>query len=182
MNLELHTAATELSRRRLLGAGLALSGLALAGCASAPSGPSIGRVVVVGGGFGGATAAKYLRRLNPALRITLVEPADRFVMCPMSNRVIYGGLGLADISRPYDRWASRHEIRIVRAAADDDDMRCRLRAGAQRGAGERGGAGGAEQGASSQCHARLPFTSRAARSDARCAAARRRCSRARADA
>ena len=45
---------SELSRRSLLGAGMALGGLTLAGCASTASGPSSGRVVVVGGGFGGA--------------------------------------------------------------------------------------------------------------------------------
>ena len=56
MSFERHP---DLSRRRLLGAGFALSGLALTGCASAPArGPSIGRVVVVGGGFGGGTAAR----------------------------------------------------------------------------------------------------------------------------
>ncbi len=124
-----------LTRRTLLctAGAAALTGAPLrAGAQATP------HVVVVGGGFGGATAAKYLRRLNPALRITLVEPADRFVMCPMSNRVIYGGLGLADISRPYDRWASRHEIRIVRAAADDIDVERReLRAGGERIAWER---------------------------------------------
>ena len=66
---------SELSRRRLLGAGAALSGLTLAGCASMSSGPSIGRVVVVGGGFGGATAARYLKMWGGNVDVTLVERA-----------------------------------------------------------------------------------------------------------
>ena len=101
MNLELHTAATELSRRRLLGAGLALSGLALAGCASAPSGPSIGRVVVVGGGFGGSTAARYLKMWGGNVDVTLVDRNPDFVSCPISNLVIGGHKQMADITRGY---------------------------------------------------------------------------------
>jgi sulfide dehydrogenase [flavocytochrome c] flavoprotein chain len=50
-----------------------------------------GRVVVVGGGFGGATAAKYLKRGNPKLQVTLVEPAKRFYTCPFTN-LHFGGL------------------------------------------------------------------------------------------
>ena len=52
---------TTIRRRRLLGAGAALAATTLAGCASTASGPSIGRVVVVGGSYGGATAARYLK-------------------------------------------------------------------------------------------------------------------------
>ena len=51
--------AREVGRRRLLTAGAALGGLALAGCASTPSGPSLGRVVVIGGGFGGSMVVRY---------------------------------------------------------------------------------------------------------------------------
>jgi NADPH-dependent 2,4-dienoyl-CoA reductase/sulfur reductase-like enzyme len=80
------------------------------------------RVVVIGGGFGGATAAKYLKRFNPALQVTLIEPNAEFIMCPMSNRVIHGGINLRDISRPYDRYASKHGINLVRALADEIDV------------------------------------------------------------
>ncbi len=81
------------ARRDLLkGLGLAGLGLTLAGCAP----PSVekanpARVVVVGGGFGGATAAKYLKRLDPSLSVTLVEPARRFYTCPFTNLYL-GGL------------------------------------------------------------------------------------------
>ena len=92
----------ELQRRRLLGAGLALGGLALAGCASTASGPSIGRVVVVGGGFGGATAARYLRLWGGNVDVTLVERNAAFVSCPISNLVLGGHKQMADITRGYD--------------------------------------------------------------------------------
>ncbi|MDO8419126.1 MAG: NAD(P)/FAD-dependent oxidoreductase [Rubrivivax sp.] len=100
MSFEQHT---DLSRRRLLGAGVALSGLALAGCASAPgAGPSIGRVVIVGGGFGGATAARYLKMWGGNVDVTLVERNPNFVSCPISNLVVGGHKQMADITRGYD--------------------------------------------------------------------------------
>ncbi len=89
-------------RRRLLLAGAALGGLGLAGCATTASGPSIGRVVVVGGGFGGTTAARYLRMWDGNIDVTLVERNASFVSCPISNLVVGGFKGMADISRSYD--------------------------------------------------------------------------------
>jgi sulfide dehydrogenase [flavocytochrome c] flavoprotein chain len=91
----------ELSRRRMLAAGAALGGLALAGCASTASGPSIGRVVVVGGGFGGATAARYLRMWGGNVDVTLVERNAEFVSCPMSNLVVGGYKQMTEITRGY---------------------------------------------------------------------------------
>ena len=92
---------SELSRRSLLGAGMALGGLTLAGCASTASGPSIGRVVVVGGGFGGATAARYLKMWGGNIDVTLVERNPNFISCPISNLVLGGHKQMADISRSY---------------------------------------------------------------------------------
>jgi sulfide dehydrogenase [flavocytochrome c] flavoprotein chain len=80
------------------------------------------RVVIIGGGFAGATAAKYLKRLNPLLKITLIEPNSEFIMCPMSNRVIYGGMSLRDITRPYDRFVTKYDIKWIRAKADEIDV------------------------------------------------------------
>lgn len=62
--------------------------VALAGIAPSiarAQGGAAGRVVVVGGGFGGATAARYLKLYNPSLDVTLVELAARFFTCPFSN-------------------------------------------------------------------------------------------------
>ena len=98
-----HSIVQDPARRRLIGAGAALSGLALAGCATGPAaGPSIGRVVVVGGGFGGATAARYLRMWGGNIDVTLVERNTEFVSCPISNLVLGGHKQIADVTRGYD--------------------------------------------------------------------------------
>jgi len=96
-----------LDRRGLLrlglGAGLGLGGLMLAGCAStASSGPSIGRVVVVGGGYGGATAARYLKMWGGNIDVTMVERNPQFISCPMSNLVIGGHKQMPYITMGYD--------------------------------------------------------------------------------
>ncbi len=106
------------ARRRLLGAGMAaatgLGGLALAGCAAppatAPAAParrSAGRVLVVGGGFGGATAARYLKLWAPELDVTLVERNAAFVSCPMSNLVLGGFREMSSITHGYRGLASQ---------------------------------------------------------------------------
>ena len=91
-----------LRRRRWLGAGAALAATSLAGCAGmSSSGPSIGRVVVVGGGYGGATAARYLKLWGGNVEVTLVERNADFVSCPISNLVLGGYKQMADITRGY---------------------------------------------------------------------------------
>ena len=92
-----------LTRRRILGTGAALAATSLAGCAGLSSGgPSIGRVVVVGGGFGGSTAARYLKMWGGNVDVTLVERNPNFISCPISNLVIGGHRQMADITRGYD--------------------------------------------------------------------------------
>ncbi|WP_291013862.1 NAD(P)/FAD-dependent oxidoreductase [Hydrogenophaga sp.] len=111
-----------IQRRDFLKAGLSAVSVVAAPHLGAQTGE---RVVIVGGGFGGATAARYLRRFNPSFQITLVEPASDFVMCPMSNRVIHGGLQLRDITRPYSRFVASQGLRWVRARADGIDLAAR---------------------------------------------------------
>ena len=118
-----------ITRRTLVQAGAA-SLLANPWAARAQTGP---HVVIIGGGFGGATAAKYLKRFNRAIRITLIEPAHEFLMCPMSNRVINGGMSLREITRPYERFVTKYDIRWLRAAADEiDPERREVRVGRER--------------------------------------------------
>ena len=99
------TSSFEANRRRLLTGGVAWAGLALAGCASTPAGwpagLSLGRVVVVGGGFGGATAARYLRLWGGNVDVTLVERNPQFISCPMSNLVVGGFKQMAEITLGY---------------------------------------------------------------------------------
>jgi sulfite dehydrogenase len=86
-------------RRSVLAAGAAV---AVAGCAGMAGGPSIGRVVVVGGGFGGASVARYLKMWGGSVDVTLVERNPSFVSCPISNLVIGGYKQLAEVTRGYD--------------------------------------------------------------------------------
>jgi sulfide dehydrogenase [flavocytochrome c] flavoprotein chain len=78
---------------------------------------SLGRVVVVGGGFGGATCAKYIRRADQAIEVTLVEPRRQFITCPFSNAVIAGLRDMASITHGYDSLSQRHGVHVVHASA-----------------------------------------------------------------
>ena len=80
-----------------------------------------GNVVVIGGGFGGATAAKYLREWAPNCKITLIEPNAEYVSCPLSNRVLDGGLTLRDLTYPYERFVSKYDITWIRGFAEGID-------------------------------------------------------------
>ncbi len=103
-----------MQRRQFIQAASAAGVLGLSGCATTGSG-SGPHVVVVGGGYGGATAAKYLRMWSDyGIRVTLVEPSEAFVSCPISNLVIGGSKTLADVTSPYDGLTGRHGVRMVR--------------------------------------------------------------------
>jgi sulfide dehydrogenase [flavocytochrome c] flavoprotein subunit len=99
-----------------LGAGSALGAAGLmSGCASVSGGANIGKVVVVGGGYGGATAAKYLRMFSEGtVDVTLVEPNATFISCPISNLVVGGYKTMADITTPYDNLQARHGVKLVK--------------------------------------------------------------------
>jgi len=88
--------------------------VSVAGCATTT--PSKARVVVIGGGFGGATAAKYIRLWDPSIDVVLVERDASFVSCPISNLVLGGFTGMADITRGYDG-LQRHGVQVVRDEA-----------------------------------------------------------------
>lgn len=74
-----------------------------------------GKVVVIGGGYGGATAAKYLRLLSGnRLDVTLVEPNSTFISCPMSNLVVGGIRKINEISTPYTGLVRNHGVKMVK--------------------------------------------------------------------
>jgi sulfide dehydrogenase [flavocytochrome c] flavoprotein chain len=85
----------------------------MSGCASTGSGKSP-KVVVIGGGYGGATAAKYVRMWSDyGIDVTLVEPNSTFISCPISNLVLGGSKTMADITTPYDNLVKRHGVQLV---------------------------------------------------------------------
>ena len=108
-----------MKRRNFVQASMALGSMAslasLVGCATTGRIPEKTRVLVVGGGYGGATAAKYVRMLsNYQIDVVLIEPESAFVSCPMSNLVIGGSKTIAEITTPYDNLASKHGVNVVR--------------------------------------------------------------------
>ena len=98
-----------MKRRSFVQASVALGTLgSLVGCATIPD---KAKVVVIGGGYGGATAAKYVRMMsNYRIDVVLVEPNDNFVSCPISNLVLGGYKSIGDITTPYDNLRSKHGV------------------------------------------------------------------------
>ncbi len=109
------------------GTGSALGAMGLmSGCASIGSGSSA-KVVVVGGGYGGATAAKYVRMWsNYGIDVTLIEPNPSFISCPISNLVIGGSKTMADVTMSYDNLVKRHGVKLVKDFATQIDPEKRL--------------------------------------------------------
>ena len=119
---------SKFSRRdfiKTLGAGGALSMLGTAGCAMQPGKAAKAEVVIVGGGPGGATCAKYLKRFDPAINVTLVEPSANYTTCFGSNWVLGGLARMDDIVQTYDALKSQYGVRIVKdsVTAIDADAR-----------------------------------------------------------
>ena len=99
-----------MKRRSFLQSSSALGLLGLGACATT-SIPTSARVVVVGGGYGGATAAKYVRMLSDhKVDVVLIEPNEAFVSCPISNLVVGGSKQMADITTPYTALARNHQV------------------------------------------------------------------------
>ena len=127
-----------MQRRQLIqtaayGTVLGASGLGTAFAnTSSQSGP---KVVVVGGGYGGATAAKYVRMWSDQqINVTLVEPNAAFVSCPISNLVLGGSKTMADITSSYDNLSKRHGVTVVRdmvTSIDPDKRTVRLAGGGE---------------------------------------------------
>ena len=105
-----------MQRRHLLQHGLAL-GLTpafLAQSVFAQNTAEKAQVIVIGGGYGGATAAKYIRLLSGyKISVVLIEPQTDFISCPMSNLVLGGSKNLAEITTPYAALSSQHGVTLV---------------------------------------------------------------------
>jgi sulfide dehydrogenase [flavocytochrome c] flavoprotein subunit len=77
---------------------------------------SAARVVVIGGGFGGAACARALRRIDAKLQVTLVEPNKIFAACPFSNEVIAGLREIEAQQFNYDKIVAEGVSVIAQAA------------------------------------------------------------------
>ncbi|MFN3568888.1 MAG: NAD(P)/FAD-dependent oxidoreductase [Polaromonas sp.] len=110
-----------MQRRSFLQSSAALSLLGLTACATT-SVPSKAKVVVIGGGYGGATAAKYVRLLSDyKIDVVLIEPQAAFVSCPISNLVLGGSKQIGDITTAYTGLGKNHGVTVVRDMASAID-------------------------------------------------------------
>ena len=82
------------------------------------------RVIVIGGGFGGASCARALRKIDPKLDVTLIEPNTTFTSCPLSNEVIAGLRDIAAQQFTYDKIAAEG-VRVIAQAATTIDPQAR---------------------------------------------------------
>jgi len=122
----------EFTRRdfiKLIGAGTAAG---LAGCATEPAGPAkpVGTVIVIGGGYGGATAAKYIRMWSGGkIQVFLIERNTSFVSCPLSNLVLGGSMNLEALTMGYQNLRN-YGVQVIRdevAAINIDKKRVVLK-------------------------------------------------------
>ncbi|MBL8519489.1 MAG: FCSD flavin-binding domain-containing protein [Betaproteobacteria bacterium] len=111
-----------MQRRDFLKVSGAAAGVSVfGGCATvgAPAGP---KVVIVGGGYGGATAAKYIKLFAPHIDVTIVERNSEFISCPISNLVLGGSKSMADITVQYSALTAKYGIKFVRGEASAVDV------------------------------------------------------------
>jgi sulfide dehydrogenase [flavocytochrome c] flavoprotein subunit len=128
---------SEFTRRdflRSISAGAAAAGAPalLVGCATEPTPPPkpIGRVIVIGAGYGGATCAKYIRMWSERrIEVFLVERNTQFVSCPLSNLVLGGSRKIDELTMGYDK-LREYGVQVIRDEVTDvltDKKRIRLK-------------------------------------------------------
>ncbi len=101
---------------KLVGAGAGAAGLPMIGRAAELMPKGAKRVVVVGGGYGGTIAAKYIRMMDKSIEVVLIERNDHFVSCPFSNLYIGGVIkDLAPLTIKYDKLSANHGVKVVQA-------------------------------------------------------------------
>jgi len=119
------TKLRKLNRREVLATAASLltaSSVAALPVRAASTESASARVVVIGGGFGGATAARFLRKADPSIGVTLIEPRRTFYSCPFSNLVIGGLRPFSAISFGYDGFAATGIRTVFERAATVDPV------------------------------------------------------------
>ena len=115
-----------LSRRQFIkwaSASAVLSAATLPGCVSTGKGASP-RVVVIGGGYAGATAAKYVKKWGPNVEVTMIERDLEFISCPLSNLVLGGSKTIHELTVGYQDLA-KYQVRMVHDEAISVDAQKR---------------------------------------------------------
>ncbi len=111
-----------MDRRHFIGHGAAAIGMLAGFSTQAQASLQTAEILVIGGGYGGATAAKYLRLFsNNTARVTLIEPNAAFLSCPLSNLVVGGSRTMSEITSSYDNLSKRHGIKIIQDSVTSID-------------------------------------------------------------
>ncbi len=113
---------TDLTRRNLIKLLGTTAGLGLAGFSPLLKAINYqARVVVIGGGYGGATIAKYLRLANPRIEVTLIEKDSNYISCALSNEVLSDERTLESLTFNYDGLAKFYGVKILHDEATEID-------------------------------------------------------------
>ncbi|MCH9742497.1 MAG: FAD-dependent oxidoreductase [Proteobacteria bacterium] len=109
----------QLTRRQLIArfGAAAFASTGLFGATNTAFASNAAHVVIVGGGVGGAAAAKYLRLLDGNIRITLIEPNPVHVFCPGSNEVLVGHETLENLTFDYSTMRTHYAVNVIQALA-----------------------------------------------------------------
>jgi NADH dehydrogenase FAD-containing subunit len=122
-----------MDRRHFIGQSAAALGLVTGFSTQARANLQKAEILVIGGGYGGATAAKYLRLFsNNTAKVTLIEPNPTFISCPMSNLVIGGSRTLSELTTSYSNLSKRHGINMIQdsvVSIDADKKTVKLASG-----------------------------------------------------
>jgi len=103
-----------LSRRDFIKLATTTSSLFVAGCQNKSfKSLASAHVVIIGGGFGGATAAKYLRKLDSDVKITLIEANSKYTSCPGSNWVLGGLRDINSLSFTYRALTDKYAVQVI---------------------------------------------------------------------
>jgi sulfide dehydrogenase [flavocytochrome c] flavoprotein subunit len=102
---------------KYIGSSVLAANTVLPACSKSPE---RAKVIIIGGGFGGSTCAKYLQKFDSSIDITLVEPSPHYITCPFSNTVIAGMQQIDTITHDYTAQIKRG-INVIHAKARDVD-------------------------------------------------------------
>ena len=114
-----------LSRRQFIQMAGSAAGLMVSGCQNNRFRSSASaHVVIIGGGFGGATVAKTIKKLDPTIQVTLIEPNKHYITCPGSNWILAGLRTVNSLTVSYQQLSSQYDIKVVHdkvASIDPDE-------------------------------------------------------------
>ncbi|MCK4840292.1 MAG: FAD-dependent oxidoreductase [Methylococcales bacterium] len=108
-----------ISRRNFIKYTSGSTGLLLSGCYNKSFNSKSAHVVIIGGGYAGATAAKTIRMLDPMIKVTLIEPKTQYISCPGSNWVFAGLKAIDSLSFGYQNLSKHYGVKLIHDRVTD---------------------------------------------------------------